>query len=384
VFIEMPFPKLLFEKIVLLSERSFPVFKFKEICLICKHWYSLWKKKELLAYVLRVYLQNHKDLAFKLKARVEYPQHDSYDQQTKFLSSVIFAENYTEHFIRGVIESGVKFGLINKYTKIIDAYGNLQCRGSICHEIYLDELKIGFLFKYLNISYECLRENDDQLYEIFERKVNKSSIPIRIYEIKNTKQAYINCSWIERKNIQRKIALIRNSSFINSEVVSEIILQLSHWKVSVEQRLFDDIKILKQIEREYCSSSFINSIPKNINIKMHLCSDIIMEEVLKNVIEASYENCLFKNDLVIPDHIRVELIDCRSDNDQFIAFSAGCDDFTVNGGTFKIKSIAMIGLGEVLLHNSFLRFSRKNKFGEGLLELTDIKINRTIRLEKNI
>lgn len=382
--IKVPLHRPFFMKIMKLSRHHIPTFTTDEICTIITDILPHKDRAELLAHTICSHLQNNPDLVHELIGCANNPESSHYSPQTRFLSSVVFNTNRTRDSFSDVVSTRVGFKLVNQKDgdNVIHAYAGQKCPEKVFFFVSINHLAIKFLIKRLEMSYYSFKENQDALSSIFCKEPKELLELVKIYDINNEIDPVMPDLTSENQILSHKLSVITQSRFLLAGNIGNISLQFAHFKKKFDFTCLNHLKMLNDIICWKCSLNFVKSIPKQINIEVHLSedkTDNLFKETPSNIVNASYNSCHISDGPKVPGKIRSVIIDCcRIDPNDVLSFGENYENVTVKTKKpIKIEMNGYAGFEEVFLggsKSSIFKFNREPVINRGVLELIDAKI----------
>ncbi|ELQ76601.1 putative LRR containing protein [Trachipleistophora hominis] len=383
--INVPFQKSFFEKIVSISQNNIPYFTIDEICIIITEIIPHNDRPELFVYAICIYLYKNPDLVAKMRSMADNSEPIAHhDYQTNILSSFVFNTRYTKNSFREIIDSHVTFMLINQKDKndAIYALPGQKCKEKIVFCFSMNNLLLGFLIKHLLMNYRTFEANQNVLNSSVCKELHDSLESVTILDINNEKGFTIFNSTTEEQFLAYKLDLIMKSELLQIKCIKSINLYFGYFCQEYDFTCLENLKNLNRIICWKCSLEFVRSIPKHIQVEMHLAEDNtgrIFRKVPKNVVESSFNRCHIYDGSKIPDTLRsIAIQRCRIGRNDTLVFDRKYDYITVEVSKVTIIKFCECFLFEEIVlgasGNSTFRFTNEYTKDRGSVELINAKI----------
>ncbi|ELA47534.1 hypothetical protein VCUG_00965 [Vavraia culicis subsp. floridensis] len=248
--IEMPFTRLLYEKAVITKESDdVCILSQEEIHHIFKYIYTNLDSNTWITRCICMSLQKNPNIFFSLseyhkncsilrKCHGSYPFHGVHD----------FSDALKQ--FRDTVNSSMQLSLTDGGKPVAYLYGNRKIgTNNTADETPLDELKVAFLFKYLDVEFEYLRQNVDRFYDKF--KFNNHSSKLTIFVDGSLQLDSAIDLLIRNSGVEAKLSCICTHELSAQHHVERITCKFSGYFSREEMEAFRNFDLLKKLRSVY-------------------------------------------------------------------------------------------------------------------------------------
>lgn len=384
--IKIPISKQLFLKIMCLSKDHIPILKIDDMYVIFKHIFPFKDKVGLLTHAICTHLQEHWHLIGQFKHLLENPCKDDHNELERHMALAILDKSGDSHSFREVVSSYITFEITDADRACAITSENEEIVDNIYYKIDINDLMLGFLFKYISMDYTYLENNKDTLGLVFDDGMDGFLLDVRIYNIDSAAKSIV---YPANEVFKNKLLLITECTFLSSTRINRVTLEFKNIKMLFDLALLKNIKVSITAQFHSCSVHLINSVPSNIqNIKatfINKCDHVLNRVPDKNV-EALYQKFVFSENVSFPGHVKnIKILNSKIEENVVVSFDKECEYILINKTEGKIDCLGVAGFGVMaLLDRSGFEYCKQNTTKQRTLSIDNAEIFGVIYVDANV